>query len=683
MNPTLFCFLAHHAFAVRFVFLLLQVRGVVYDPSGRPVPDAQVVCGTETKATDSQGAFEVASPCEATITKPGFAPAKASLPTENRITLELATASENVVVTAEAAPVAIEEAGVAATVFTASDFEPPHAPFVQDLLRDVPGVDVAQTGQNGALTSVFLRGADSTSALVLLDGVPVTDPGGSIDFVHLTSAGLDRMEVIRGPESALFGAEGASGVIQMFTLHGDAESATPHGQFIYDRGSFSSDHWSGLIDGGLAHRFDYAFTVDQFRSTGEFPNDAYRITTGTANLGYRFSDSTKIRATYREFDAYTGDPGETADQAIEPLDLLSYSTDRDTTLSVRVDDTRNSSFSEQILFGYHRYRDAYYDGYDPASITLADRDIASYQGTWTQRAGALVFGDEFQRQAGLISGEDRSRYNDGVFVYEQYRLGRRIFLSGGARVEHSTVFGTAFTPRGAVTFLLPRQTYFRLSAAHGEQEPSLLENFAREAYFVGNPNLQPEKTNSYEAGLEREFLSGRVRAEASFFRNSFHDLIEYNSFVYPGTWDNIEAAWARGFELSSTVRVKRYLAVRGSYTKLYTDTTESNDESFQIGQPLLRRPRNSGAISLQLTPRRFTFVVGARLVGQRPDSDYLQPNILTSPAYQYLYIGASWQVQQHVTPFFRMGNALNESYQEAQGYAALSRTATGGLKIGF
>src|ERR1700752_5163087 len=142
MNPTV------------VVFLLLQVRGVVYDPSGRPVPDAQVVCGTETKATDSQGAYEVASPCEATITKPGFAPAKASLPAENRITLELATASENVVVTAEPAPVGIEEAGVAATVFTASDFSPPHAPFVQDLLRDVPGVDVVQTGQNGALTSV-------------------------------------------------------------------------------------------------------------------------------------------------------------------------------------------------------------------------------------------------------------------------------------------------------------------------------------------------------------------------------------------------------------------------------------------------------------------------------------------------------------------------------------------------
>jgi vitamin B12 transporter len=199
---------------------------------------------------------------------------------------------------------------------------------------------------------------------------------------------------------------------------------------------------------------------------------------------------------------------------------------------------------------------------------------------------------------------------------------------------------------------------------------------------VGNPNLRPEKTNSYEAGLEREFLSGRLRTEASVFRNSFHDLIQYNSFVYPGTWDNIEGAWARGFELSSTARVKRYLAVRGSYTKLYTDITQSNDPT-QIGQPLLRRPRNSGAISLQLTPRRFTFAVGARLVGARPDSDFFQPAILTSPAYQYVFIAGSWQVQRHVTPFFRMGNALNESYQEALGYAALSRTFTGGLKIGF
>ena len=664
---------------ILFLLLFFQVRGVVYDPSGRPVEGARVACGPETKTTDSQGAFEVSSACEASITKPGFAEVKVALPAADQITLPLAATSERVVVTATGSPVAVEEAGVAADVFTAGDFAPPHAPFVQDLLRDVQGVNVAQTGQNGALTSVFVRGGNSTAALVLLDGVPVTDPGGQLDFVHLTSAGLDRMEVIRGPESALFGAEGASGVIQMFTRHGDSEASVPHAELVYDRGSFSTDHWSAGLNGGWLKRFDYALTVDQFRSTGEFPNDAYRITTGTANIGYRISEATQLRASYREFDSYTGDPGETADQS---FDLLSHSLDRDSALSVRLDDTRGAHYSQRFLYGYHRYRDAFYDGFDPASISLADRNIAAYQGTVTHPGGAMVFGYEFQRQGGLISGVDRSRYNNGVFVYEQYSFGKRIFLSGGARLEHSNIFGTQFAPRGAATFRLPTDTYLRVSAARGVQEPSLLQNFAHEAYFVGNPGLKPEITISYEAGLFHEFFSRRVRAEASFFRNSFRDLILFDFSSFPGTWKNVQRSWARGLELSGTARVWKFATIRGGYTRLYTRITQSSNPA-QIGAQLVRRPLNSGAVSLELTPRRWTFAMGARIVGERADSDFLQPKVLRNPGYEYVFLSGSWQATRHVMPFLRIGNLLDESYQEALGFAALSRSATGGVRLTF
>ncbi len=177
---------------------------------------------------------------------------------------------------------------MAAAVFTSRDFAARQFPFVQDLLRDVPNLAVVRTGRNGGVTSLFARGGDSDTAMVLLDGIPITDPGGNMDFAHLTSTGLDRLEVVRGPESALYGAEASSAVIQMFTQHGDPESMRPHGSFIYERGSFSTDHWSGMLDGGLAKRIDYALIADQFRSTGEFANDAYRITTGTANVGYHF-----------------------------------------------------------------------------------------------------------------------------------------------------------------------------------------------------------------------------------------------------------------------------------------------------------------------------------------------------------------------------------------------------------
>ena len=481
------------------------------------------------------------------------------------------------------------------------------------------------------------------------------------------------MEVVRGPESVLFGAEGSSAVIQMFTSHGDPESQVPHGSAMYERGSFSTDHWAGTVNGGLANRADYSFTADQFRSTGEFPNDAYRITAGTANLGYRFSDKTQLRAVYREFDSYTGDPGPTASG---PLDFLSNSFDRDSTLSVRLDDTRGSHFTQHALFGYHRYRDRFNDGFDPPFLTETHRDVAGYQGTLTHRGGALVFGYEYQHQAGIISAADRGRDNNGFFVHEQYALTSRIFITGGARVEHSSTFGTEFAPRGAITFRLPQEVYFRVSGSRGIQEPSLLQNFAHETLFgyVGNPALKPEKTDSFEAGLFRDWFSRRVRTEVSWFRNSFQDLILFDFSTFPASWKNVQQAWARGVEFSGTARLAGAISLRAGYTRLYT-------RDLQTGRPLLRRPLNSGTISLELTPRRWTIAAGARLVGERPDSNFYVPGVTSVAGYNYVFVNGSWQATRHVEPFLRIDNALDERYQEALGYRALRRIVAGGVKL--
>ncbi len=715
---------------VLFLFFQAQgshIGGVVSDPSGRPVQGAQVACGTETKTTNERGEFELAQPCDATVSKAGFTTARAHMAAsaDNRITLPLAAASDRVVVSATGAPIAIEDAGVAADVFTARDFQTPHTPFVEDLLRDVPGLSVVKSGQNGALTSLFVRGGDSDAALVLLDGIPITEPGGSMDFSHLTSAGLDRMEVIRGPESALFGAEASSAVIQMFTQHGDPETTVPHGSLVYDRGSFSTDHWSATLDGGLAKRLDYAFTTDQFRSTGEFANSAYRITSGTANLGFRFSDKTQLRAVYREFDSYTGDPGQTA------YGLVNYDateTARDSALSVRLDDARSTRFVQRVLVGYHRYRDRFLDynseNYDVAAIlrtvpgpsypytylvalanpanptappgtffvdspqtlfaspglTLTDRTNVNYQGTLTHRGGALVFGYEYERQAGIISETNVDRFDNGFFVNDQYALTPRIVVTAGARLQQSSTFGTEFTPRAAVSFRLPRDTYFRLSASRGIKEPELIDNFAKESFSVGNPNLKPETTDCFEAGHYREWFSRRVRTEASFFRNSFSDLIEFDFSQNPATWINIDKSWARGVELSGSVKLTRFATVRAAYTKLYTRITNDSDPT-QIGLELVRRPRNSGSVSLELAPRRWMFNAGARFVGERQEDDFVFFAINRNPGYTFVFVRGSWQATRHVAPFVRVENLLNADYQEVLGYAALSRNATGGVRL--
>jgi vitamin B12 transporter len=711
-----------------FLFLLLSiVRGVVLDPAGRPIEGAKIACGSETVNTDSRGSFEFAKPCVATVEKSGFASKTMALTDtkDAEITLALAELSDRVLVTSAGAPIAMEEAGVASTVFTSADFSARQFPFVEDLLRDVPGMSMVQTGRNGGLTNLYARGGDSDTTMVLLDGIPITDPGGNLDFAHLTSTGLDRVEVVRGPESALYGAEASSAVIQMFTQHGDVEAQIPHGSLLYERGSFSTDHWSGTLAGGLAKRIDYAFTADQFRSTGEFENDAYRITTGTANIGYHFSDSTILRAVYREFDSYIGIPG----QVFYSLtDTAAWETVRDSGLSLRLDDARGKRFTQKVIFGYHRNSITDVDNSNPNDtitiaaltrtvsgpvpyvylvglvspsttvappgtslstytyypfpyddVTVSDRTNVQYQGTWTHKGGALVFGYEYERQAGDISGLNVSRFDNGLFISDQYALTPRIYLTASARYQQSSTFGSELAPRGAVTFRLPSETFLRFSASRGIKEPSLLENFAQAGYYVGNPALKPETTQSYEAGLSRDWMARRLRTELSVFRNSFHNLIEYDSAVYPGTWQNVDQSWARGAEASATLRITSYLAVRGAYTKLYTKVTNSITPS-EIGEELMRRPKNSGSVSLELTPKRWTLIAGGRFVGERQEEDFVF-GVNRNPGYQYVFVNASYQATKNLEPFVRIQNALDQQYQEALGYSALSRSATGGLRI--
>jgi vitamin B12 transporter len=712
------------AIAVLLAFLF-QARGVVVDPTGRPVPDATVRCGADSRTTDPAGAFSLPRPCEVTVAKPGFATQTAAVDSNTRISLRLAPASEQVLVTATGAPVALDEAGVAADIFTAARFEAPHPPFLDDLLRDVPGLNIVKSGQSGGITSLFARGGDADATLVLLDGVPITEPGGSIDFAHLTDSGLDRMEVIRGPESAVFGAEASSAVIQLFSTRGDPESTRPHGSFTYDRGSFSTDHWSTSLDGGLLQRLDYALSADQFRSTGEFSNSAHRVTTGTANIGFRLSDQTNLRAVFREFDAYTGDPGQTG------YGLTNYSANervRDSTVSLRLDDQRGPRFVQHVLFGYHRYRDIFldqstqtddvaailrtvpgpnypytylvglanpsnstappgtyfvdspYEFFPSTGLELTDRENLSYQGTLTHPRGNLVFGYEFERQAGTISATNASRYDNGFFANEQYSLTPRIFVNAGARLQQSSTFGTEFTPRAAITFRLPTDTYFRLSAARGIKEPALIDNFANESFYVGNPNLKPETTDSFEAGLFREWFHRRLRTEASWFRNSFHDLIEFDFSQYPATWINIDRSWSRGVELSGEAKLARFVTVRAAYTKLYTRITNDADPT-SIGLELVRRPRNAGSISLQLAPRRWSLDVGAQFTGERQESDFVFYAINRNPGYEFVFLDGSWHATKHLMPFVRVENLLNENYQEVLGYQALSRNGAAGLRI--
>ena len=321
------------------------------------------------------------------------------------------------------------------------------------------------------------------------------------------------------------------------------------------------------------------------------------------------------------------------------------------------------------------------------SLNLTERKIAGYQGTLSYHGGALVFGYDYQDQSGVISGVPASRTNNGFFANVQQNFGRRIFLSGGARVEHSSAFGTIGSGRGG------RQ----LSAA-GRTRPAFLHAVSlkrRARRHRTQParklcaGRRPTRSEIPHCGLKppplmkplwcRNGGAGASRRKWPAFRNSFHNLIAYVGT----TWENIEASWARGVETSAQARVTNNILITGAYMRLYTDITasttpESSDTG--IGEPLVRRPRNSGSMSIAVTPKRWSLVIGGSFVGERQDADFTF-GVTRNPGYENIYASASYDVAKHFTPFLKVNNLLNERYEEVLGYQALSRNILGGVRI--
>ena len=721
-----------------------DISGYIFDPSGRPVSGAVVACGDTSAQTQTDGSFHLpgSGACDATITLEGFAVQTTSLSgSNNRVVLSIAGLAEKVVVSATRGETSVEQAGVAANIVTADDLKQRQFPFVLDILREMPGTQIVKTGRYGGTTSVFTRGAPNNGTLVLLDGVPLNQPGDFFNLANLMSTGIDRIEFVRGPESALFGAQASAGVIQLFSKRGDPESNVPHGSVSYERGSFQTDRWAGNLNGGLGERFDYSLSGEQFHNVGEFQNDFYRNTTGMANLGFRFSPSTELRGIFRGTDSTVGLPNRVG---YGIFDFDEHFTDRDYTAGLSLSDMRGHNFLQKISGGYNWERgidinpktDGPYSvaalvrdvslpvprvylvtllnpkrlpapGQIPAgdrvvsrtvtlfgsapSASIVSRGDFNYQGTWAQNSGSLVFGYDLERQGGVITGRDVSRTNNGFFANEQYTFFKRLSVSGGVRVEQSSIFGSEFTPRGAASLRilgehgLLSSLLLRASAGRGVREPSLLDSFAKDPTFVGNPSLRLEKTNSYEAGVLAEWFHRRLRTEVSAFRNSFRDLIVFvslpNSVV--GTWANVDAAYARGLEFSAQTRPWRNIQLSGQHTLLWSRVINSSTPqslTTGIGQELGRRPHNSSSLSLTVAPSRWSFQITAWYFGEHQEqSDTFGVN--RAPAYWGSMASGSYRISKHVFPFLRVENVTNSRYQEVLGYSNLSRSIRGGTRL--
>lgn len=615
------------------------------------------------------------------------------------------TDSDNVlapiVVTANRYETPIDEVGSAITVITSKEIEQSKKTTVLEVLRSVPALDVVQNGGAGGLTYVFMRGAKSEHTLVLLDGVEMNDPastGGSFDFASLSTDNVERIEILRGPQSTLYGSQAMGGVINIITKRGKGKLK---GFFSAEGGSYYTAQEKAGISGG-SDVINYSLGVSRF-DTGGF-------SAADSRLGNSEHDGYQRTALNSRF-------GITPSKNLNIDLMLNYlrsRSDMDIGGGTNLDDSNYYQRSEQITFrtqadlslfdefwiqklgvSFNDLNRGTNNGFDAAHPS--DMEKSNYHGQsvkvdWQHllnlhKTNTLTFGLERKEENaksdyysesiwGPYSSvwNERHASNTGGYIQDRISLWDRWFTTLGVRVDSHSRFGKEATYRFTSAYTVKQTgTTFKGSYGTGFKAPSLYQLYSD----YGNANLKPEKSTGWDAGFEQNVAALNTSFGATFFYNDFKEMIDYDSAL--SKYENISKARTRGVEVAVTVKPITDLTLQVTYT--YTKTKD-----VSTGLELLRRPKNKFGFNANYTfMKNANMNVNVIYVGTRADSYYSgwTPTRTKMKDYVVVNLAASYDINKNFQIFGKIDNLLNRYYEDIYGYGTSRLAAYGGVKISF
>lgn len=718
------------------------LRGRVLDPQQRPVGSADVIIVTHpgghlaaSAKTGDDGRFgPVSLPdgrYDVLVAAPGLraAPHAVSLaPGTNanvQIHLDVAAVSESIVVSAAQVDTPLSRVTDSVTVINRAELQARQTDTVADALRVVPGFHVAASGTPGALTSIFPRGGESDYTLVLVDGIRQNSFGGGFDAAHLSTADVDRIEVVRGPQSALDGDGAIGGVVEIVTRQGGPFRADG----TFETGGYRTRHASGSASGShgawrWGTAIDWLSTRGDTRTFasagGPVSNADYRRVAESASLGWSDRPGRRLRIDLRSGHNERGVPGP---YGSDPLGLYS-GIDRisrginDTYEAGATADFGTAALHHRLEATWANLRSRYVSPYGD-STDRTRRLTARYQVDLEGRLGGVSAGWEIERERNdntYVTGEAFEpvpvrRVDSGWFVEGRPSLGDRLFVTAGTRlerIERSALEGnpSPFGPRPAfgpdvVWSVNPKLsaawfahgpdgrgwTRVRVGAGTGIKPPT-----AFDIAFTDNPDLKPERSRSVDVGVEQALAGSRLVADVTWFANRYDDLIVAVGSSLAGAsryrTDNIANARARGIETGLSWRPRDDLSIRGAWTWLDTEVLgvdrlpAAAPTPYVVGDPLVRRPRQQGSLEVTWAGSRGGAFVTVNGRGAMAD---LEPNfastVLTNPGYVVVAAGGSVRLNRRLQLYGRLSNAFNRSYEEVLGYPALGRTASVGIRV--
>ncbi len=685
-----------------------KLTGIVTDPQGSVVEGAQVMAeavpSTDSPArtaTGTDGRFSMTLPpgrYRVTIARDSFATADQEIALaegetrELQVRLALEPLSSKVMVTAQTLPLDAESSPAPATILTREEIDRRVATSLPDLLATQPGFSMGRTGPEGGTASLFVDGGNSNYTKVLVDGVPANQPGGLIDFSNFTLDNVDKIEVVHGAESALYGSDAMDGVIQIFTHRGTTR--IPEFTAFADGGTFDTGHGGAELS-GLLGRFDYSAAASDLETSGQGPNDAFRNRVLSGNFGWRFSDTAQIRLSVRDNDSEAGTPGQTL---LQPANLTDTISQHDFEAGLHAEFTTGSHWHHQLAGTESYYREF---NYDPAFPSFYRYNRAGFSGasTYLLRTLAVTAGYEYEVENGFLSfiGMHARRNNQSGFLDARWQPVARLTLNAGARAEDNSDYGTRVVPRVGASYVLrtDRGAFgdTRVHATYGQGivEPRFDQSFGDDPCFPGNPALSPEESRTLHAGVDQKLASDRVRFSADYFDSEFHNIIGFinspSSVSCPfgmGTYFNTNLARARGANVSGEARITRWLSGSANYTYDSTRTLSAPtdpvniDPNYLVGSRLLRRPVHSGNLVLNANYWRMNWNLSGYFSGQRYDYNY--PGQVIDPGYALFNLATTYRLARGFSIYGRIANLANKQYQEAYGFPALGREFRVGVK---
>jgi iron complex outermembrane receptor protein/vitamin B12 transporter len=623
----------------------------VEDPLGATVQGAQITLvlngsnvGQTTSAVDGRFAFDSlkAGRYHITAEAKGFAPftgpevsVSGSAITTMPVPLQTGALKQEIVVSATGSETPVTQVGASVAVVDSEDIQAENKLDVLENVRDVSGAQIVQNSQRGGTTSLFIRGGESDFNKVMIDGVPANDIGGAFDFAQLSNGGVSSVEVLKGANSVLYGADALAGVVNVTTQRGT--SSTPELQFSADGGNFGT-HFESASFSGASRQFDYFLLFSRFDTAGSYPNDFFHNLTYVGNVGWSPSTRTSLRVTYRRNLTDLGSPN-----AIAFYGIADQPTQRNdnTYLSATVQDESTSRWHNLFRFAYGQFDSTYVDpgpvgqvdAYGdylgntvtikgPNGYSVTGQAILDYGGTYPEvspdyeaRRSAYWQSDyritgDWTATGGFRyeheDGEGFTRNNYSYFIEGHGNIGHRLYLTGGLGLENNAVFGFAASPRASAAYYLRKpsgssflsDSKLRFNFGKGIKEPSTYEQ-ANQLYALLTPaqraqfgvgEIGPERSQDLDAGFSQGLWKGRVRLDAAYFHNRFYNLISYLDpseliliGVNPGAatasgygaYVNAQSTRAQGAELEFNSGLGHGFRLRANYTRLDAVVTKA------------------------------------------------------------------------------------------------------------